>query len=130
MTEKTPEFDADSEIAFLRETPATDLLANHFFVLAQWAAVHLASSPADLVGAQLVIDVMAALLQAGGERLGANVTLYRNALAEIQQVYVRASQVAPAPEAATGADHGVDHDADQGVDQGASPDADQHPDES
>ena len=122
MTEKTPEFDADSEIAFLRETPATDLLANHFFVLAQWAAVHLASSPADLVGAQLVIDVMAALLQAGGERLGANVTLYRNALAEIQQVYVRASQVAPAPGAAP--------DANQGADPGASPDADQRPDES
>ncbi len=126
MTEKTPEFDADSEIAFLRETPATDLLANHFFVLAQWAAVHLASSPADLVGAQLVIDVMAALLQAGGERLGANVTLYRNALAEIQQVYVRASQVAPAPDAAPDANQG----ADPGASTDASPDADQHPDES
>ncbi len=126
MTEKTPEFDADSEIAFLRETPATDLLANHFFVLAQWAAVHLASSPADLVGAQLVIDVMAALLQAGGERLGANVTLYRNALAEIQQVYVRASQVAPAPGAAPDANQG----ADPGASTDASPDADQHPDES
>jgi len=96
MTDETPEFDADSEIAFLRETPAADLLANHFFVLAQWAAVHLASSPPDLVGAHLVIDVMAALLEAGGERLGANVSLYRNALAEIQQVYVRASQVASA----------------------------------
>ena len=97
MNDETHDFDADAEIAFLRETPAPDLLANHFFVLAQWAAVHLATSPADLVGAQLVIDAMSAVLDAGGERLGPNVTLYRSALAEIQQVYVRASQVARAP---------------------------------
>ena len=113
MTDETPEFDADSEIAFLRETPAADLLANHFFVLAQWAAVHLASSPADLVGAQLVIDVMSALLEAGGDRLGANVTLYRNALAEIQQVYVRASQAASAPAAAPVSDQHPDQRSDE-----------------
>ena len=122
MTDETPEFDADSEIAFLRETPAADLLANHFFVLAQWAAVHLASSPADLVGAQLVIDVMPALLEAGGERLGANVALYRNALAEIQQVYVRASQVAPAssPPHVPDPTHDPDQHPDQDQDQDQS----------
>lgn len=94
MTDETHDFDAGAEIAFLRETPAADLLANHFFVLAQWAAVHLADSPADLTGAQLVIDAMSAILDAGRDRLGPNLTLYRSALAEIQQVFVRASQAA------------------------------------
>lgn len=96
MTDDTSEFDAQTELEYLRLTPAPDLLANHFFVLAQWAAVHLASSPADLVGAQLVIDVMSALLDAGEERLGSNFALYRTALAEIQQVFVRASLAANA----------------------------------
>ena len=94
MTDDIPESDAEAELDYLRRTPADALLANHFFVLAQWAAVHLALSPPDLVGAQLVIDVMAALLDAGDERLGPNTTLYRTALAEIQQVFVRASLAA------------------------------------
>ena len=101
MTDDTAEFDAQAELEYLRQTPAQDLLANHFFVLAQWAAAHLASSPADLVGAQLVIDVMAALLDAGEERLGDNLVLYRSALAEVQQIFVRASlatNTAPIPE--------------------------------
>lgn len=97
MTDDTAEFNAQAELEYLRQTPAEDLLANHFFVLAQWAAVHLASSPADLVGAQLVIDVMAALLDAGDERLGSNVPLYRTALSEIQQVFVRASLTSKSP---------------------------------
>ncbi|MBW4029501.1 MAG: hypothetical protein HIU57_02325 [Acidobacteria bacterium] len=94
MTDEThdAEAEAEAQIAFLRETPAADLLANHFFVLAQWAAVHLASTPADLGGAQLVIDAMSAMLEAGDERLGANLPLYRSALAEIQQVFVRATR--------------------------------------
>lgn len=94
MTDDTTDFDAQAELEYLRQTPAEDLLANHFFVLAQWAAVHLAAAPADLVGAQLVIDVMAAVLDAGENRLGTNVALYRTALAEIQQVFVRASLAA------------------------------------
>ena len=94
MTDDTTDFDTQAELEYLRQTPAHDLLANHFFVLAQWAAVHLAATPADLTGAQLVIDVMAAVLDAGEDRLGGNVTLYRSALAEIQQVFVRASLAA------------------------------------
>jgi hypothetical protein len=97
MTDDTTEFNAQAELEYLRQTPAEDLLANHFFVLAQWAAVHLASSPADLVGAQLVIDVMAALLDAGDERLGTDVPLYRTALSEIQRVFVRASLASKTP---------------------------------
>jgi len=102
--EQSETFDAAAELEYLREVPAADLLANHFFVLAQWAAVHLALSPADLPGAQLVIDVMSAMLQAGGERLGSNAPLYRSALAEIQQVFVRAASAASGPTAVTDAD--------------------------
>ena len=79
------------EIDYLRSTPVETVLGNHYFVLLQLAAVHLASTPPDLGAAQLVIDTVAAMLQAGGDRLGENVTLYRNALAEVQQVYVRAA---------------------------------------
>jgi len=84
------------EIDYLRSTPVETVLGNHFFVLLQLAAVHLASTPPDLEAAQLVIDTVAAMLQAGGERLGEHVALYRNALAEVQQVYVRAAARPPA----------------------------------
>ncbi len=93
MTENNDDVDAQTELDYLRDTSGEALLANHFFVLAQWAAVHLASSPPDLVGTQLVIDVMSAILDAGEGRLGSNMSLYRSALAEIQQAWVRANQV-------------------------------------
>ena len=79
------------EIAYLRSTPVETVLGNHFFVLLQLAALQLSATPPDLPGAQLVIDTIAAMLQAGGLRLGEHVELYRNALAEVQQLYVRAA---------------------------------------
>lgn len=93
MTDQASEqpFNESEEIAHLRSTPVETVLGNHFFVLLQLAAVHLAATPPDLAAAQLVIDTIAAMLQAGGERLGEHVDLYRNALAEVQQVYVRAA---------------------------------------
>ena len=81
--------DESEEIAYLRSTPVETVLGNHFFVLLQLAALQLSSTPPNLPGAQLVIDTVAAMLQAGGERLGEHVALYRNALAEVQQLYVR-----------------------------------------
>jgi hypothetical protein len=79
------------EIAYFRDTPVEIILANHIFVLLQVAAVHLAETPPNLTGAQLVIDTLSAMINAGGERLGEHVDLYRNALAEVQQVFVRAT---------------------------------------
>jgi hypothetical protein len=79
------------EMKYFRETPVEAVLGNHIFVLLQVAAVHLASTPPDLASAQLVIDTLAAMISAGGSRLGEHVELYRSALAEVQQVYVRAS---------------------------------------
>lgn len=91
VSDEIPDVDVHEQLEYLRSTTATDLLANHFFVLAQWSAVHLASSPPDLEGSRLVIDAMSAVLDSAGSRLGENLSLYRGALAEIQQVYVRAS---------------------------------------
>jgi hypothetical protein len=78
-------------IEFLRSTPVEAILGNHIFHLIQLAAVHLSAAPPHLDQARLSIDVAAAMVQAGGERLGEHVGLYRNALAEVQQVYVRAT---------------------------------------
>jgi hypothetical protein len=86
-----PTFDESEEIAYLRETPVETVLGNHFFVLLQLAALQLSATPANLPGAQLVIDTIAAMLQAGGGRLGEHVELYKNALSEVQQLYVRAA---------------------------------------
>jgi len=84
-------FDESEEVAYLRATPVETVLGNHFFVLLQLAALQLSATPANLAGAQLVIDTIAAMLQAGGSRLGEHVDLYKNALAEVQQLYVRAA---------------------------------------
>ena len=93
VTEQNNEHSAQDseEITYLRSTPVETVLGNHFFVLLQLAAVHLANTPPNLPAAQLVIDTVSAMLQAGGERLGEHVDLYRNAMAEVQQVYVRAT---------------------------------------
>ncbi|MFY9783202.1 MAG: hypothetical protein WAK12_06685 [Acidimicrobiales bacterium] len=89
--EESPEqFDEAQEIAYLHETPVETILGNHLFVLLQLAALRLGETPPNLPAAQLVIDTVAAMLSAGGERLGEHVDLYRSALAEVQQVYVRA----------------------------------------
>jgi hypothetical protein len=93
MTDEHAEasFDESEEIAYLRATPVETVLGNHFFVLLQLAALQLSATPPNLAGAQLVIDTIAAMLHAGGTRLGEHVELYKNALAEVQQLYVRAA---------------------------------------
>jgi hypothetical protein len=88
------ENDADheaDEIELLRSTPIETIVGNHVFHLLQLAAVHLAATPPNLPAAQLTIDVVSAMVKAGGERLGEHAELYRNAIAEVQQVYVRAA---------------------------------------
>jgi len=81
----------DDELARLRATPVEEILGTYLFHLIQLAAVHLAATPPGLDAARLCIDVVAAIVREGGTRLGEHVDLYRNALAEVQQVYVRAA---------------------------------------
>jgi hypothetical protein len=90
VSDETPDHDFTEEVAYLQDTPVEVILANHLFVLLQVAALRLAESPPNLPAAQLVIDTASAMVNAGGERLGEHVDLYRNAIAEIQQAYVRA----------------------------------------
>ena len=80
----------DDDLAALRATPVEDVLGNHIFHLIQLSAVQLSGEPPQLQAAQLTIDVVAAMIKAGGERLGSHADLYRSALAEVQRVYVRA----------------------------------------
>ncbi|MBW4078680.1 MAG: hypothetical protein HIU84_09275 [Acidobacteria bacterium] len=91
MTDDNPSVNESEEIAYFRDTPVETVLGNHIFVLLQVAAVHLAQTPPRLESAQLVIDTLSAMISAGGDRLGEHVALYRNALAEVQQVFVRAA---------------------------------------
>jgi hypothetical protein len=83
--------DFANEIAQLRATPVADILGNHFIVLVQLTTMHLAATPPNLDEARLLIDTMAAMVEAGGDRLGEHITVYRAALAEAQQLYVRAA---------------------------------------
>ncbi|MHB1088151.1 MAG: hypothetical protein ACYC19_05230 [Acidimicrobiales bacterium] len=94
MTDESNGVNESEEIAYFRDTPVETVLGNHIFVLLQVAAVHLAQTPPRLESAQLVIDTLSAMLNAGGERLGEHIALYRNALAEVQQVFVRATALA------------------------------------
>lgn len=79
------------DAAELRELPVEVVLGGHVLGLLRLAAAHLAATPPELEPARLAIDVVGAMVAAGGERLGEHVDLYRQALAEVQQVYVRAS---------------------------------------
>jgi hypothetical protein len=82
--------DFASEIAYLQQTPVEQILGNHIIVLVQLVSIYLGATPPNLPSAQLVIDTLEAQLRAAGNRLGEHTDLYRAALAEAQQAYVRA----------------------------------------
>lgn len=79
------------EIAYLQSTDAPTIIGNQLFVLLQVATLRLAQTPPEVSQAQLLIDTVAAILSTGAEQLGENLPLYRSALAEVQQAYVRAT---------------------------------------
>lgn len=89
VTEPTEDLD---EIAYLRDTDAATIIGNHIFVLLQVASLRLAATPPLLDEAQLLIDTVAAVVNTGADRLGEHVGLYRSAVAELQQAYVRATE--------------------------------------
>ncbi len=84
--------DFSEEIAYLQNTPVEQILGNHVVVLVQLIGLYLGSTPPNLASAQLLIDTLRAMIEAAGERLGEHTNLYRSALAEAQQAYVRAAQ--------------------------------------
>jgi Domain of unknown function (DUF1844) len=82
----------------LRATPAVDVVANHVVQLFQLALVYLgagagpadaaAAPAADLVQASIVIDTMAAIVDGLGPRLGAHEQTLRDALTQLQLLWV------------------------------------------
>ncbi len=55
----------------LADVPAAQVVANHAMGLFELAAIHLSQQPPDLGEAALAIDAMAAVVDAVGDRLGA-----------------------------------------------------------
>jgi hypothetical protein len=102
VSDETPDTDevrsTREEVEFLRSTPIETILGNHIFHLIQLAAVHLTAVPPNRDEARLAIDVAGAMIETGADRLGEHVGLYRTALAEVQQLFVRVSSLDAASE--------------------------------
>ncbi|MGA1313076.1 MAG: hypothetical protein ACO3Z0_08070 [Ilumatobacteraceae bacterium] len=77
--------DARQRIA---EAPAQVVVVNHVMGLYELAAIHLSSTPPKLSEASLAIDAMAALVERLGERMGEHTETMRDALSNIQMVFV------------------------------------------
>lgn len=73
----------------LAEVPAVVVVVNHVMGLYELAAIHLSSTPPDLVGAALAIDAVACLVEGLGDRLGEEADTLRDALANIRLAFVQ-----------------------------------------
>jgi hypothetical protein len=73
----------------IAEVPAQVVVVNHLMGLYELAAIHLSSVPPKLDEASLAIDALAALVENLGDRLGEDTATMRDALSNIQMVYVR-----------------------------------------
>ncbi len=69
--------------------PASQFVINHVVGLYELGAIHLGQPEPDLPSARLAIDAMAALLDATESRLGEDVASLRDALTQMQMVYVQ-----------------------------------------
>ena len=73
----------------IAEAPAQVVVVNHLMGLYELAAIHLSAVPPKLDDASLAIDALAALVVKLGDRLGDDINTMRDALANIQMVYVQ-----------------------------------------
>ncbi len=73
----------------IAEAPAQVVVVNHLMGLYELAAIHLSAVPPKLDDASLAIDALAALVDKLGNRLGDDIETMRDALANIQMVYVQ-----------------------------------------
>jgi len=73
----------------IAEVPAQVVVVNHLMGLYELAAIHLSSVPPKLDDASLAIDALTALVERLGDRLGDETTTMRDALSNIQMVYVQ-----------------------------------------
>jgi hypothetical protein len=98
--DESPEADLDEHRARVEEelaearqrlsgTPADVVIVNHAMGLYELAAIHLSNQPPALDQAALSIDAFACLVEGLGDRLGPNVGLLRDALANIRLAFVQ-----------------------------------------
>ena len=73
----------------IAEAPAQVVVVNHLMGLYELAAIHLSAVPPKLDDASLAIYALAALVDKLGDRLGDDIETMRDALANIQMVYVQ-----------------------------------------
>jgi len=73
----------------IAEAPAQVVVVNHLMGLYELAAIHLSAVPPKLDDASLAIDALAALVDKLGDRLGDDINTMRDALANIQLVFVQ-----------------------------------------
>ena len=71
------------------EVPAEIVVTNHVMGLYELAAIHLSAERPDLASAALAIDAVACLVDGLGDRLGAEVSTLRDALANIRLAFVQ-----------------------------------------
>jgi hypothetical protein len=65
------------------------VVVNHLMGLYELAAIHLSSVPPKLDDASLAIDALSALVERLGDRLGEHTETMRDALSNIQMVFVQ-----------------------------------------
>jgi hypothetical protein len=75
------------------EVPVEEVVANHAMGLFELAAIHLSQQPPDLAAASLAIDSLGYLVDGLGDRLGENVGVLRDALAQIRMAFVQVKAV-------------------------------------
>jgi hypothetical protein len=92
--------------------PAAQFVTNHVVGFYELAAIHLGQPQPDLEEARLAIDAMAAVLDATEDRLGEDGRALRDALSQLQMVFVQISADAPVsdPDVAAVAEAGTGDD--------------------
>ncbi len=82
--------------ARLADTPAEVVITNHVMGLYELAAIHLSSTPPDLVQSALAIDAVACLVDGLGDRMGDDAPTMRDALNNIRLAFVQIKGAASA----------------------------------
>ncbi len=79
----------------IMSAPASQFVTNHVVGFYELAAIHLGQPEPDLDACRLAIDAMAAVLDAVEDRLGDDGRALRDALTQLQMVFVQMSTTAP-----------------------------------
>lgn len=90
-----------AELEMLAQVPVGSIVLQYASTLLTVAQLHLA--PGELAEARMALDVLTAVVEAAGERLGAAAPQLREVLAQVQLMFVEASRLEAEAEAADAA---------------------------